>query len=135
MATDEPRELVMVVWVEDRGRSINTLAYHNGRGLVRVYHRDAYDLRLDMGRPDPTVPIPYHGSKLEALLWMADHRGEQCQVLLRVGVELGWSREELAQEPDFLVRNWLVEGRDGVSDGVDSLGKTARPGASWRPSR
>jgi len=69
---------------------------------------------------DGTPPLPYQATALDALLWMGRHRGDQLQVPLRVGVELGWGRGEMAQEPGFVPREAAQEARGGPSEGQDT---------------
>jgi len=88
--------LVIITWIgeHDTADGVNTLAYNNGEGLVRVYERDCYD-----GRCDDTVPgstLPFFDDAREALVWMATHRGKSIQLSVRAAKLLGWQRHEMA---------------------------------------
>jgi hypothetical protein len=89
-------ELVIITWIgeHDIADGVNTLAYNNGEGLVRVYERDRYD-----GRCDDTVPgstLPFFDDAREALAWMATHRGKSIQLSVRAAKMFGWQKHELA---------------------------------------
>lgn len=87
--TDTPQ--VIITWMTKHdNESICSLAWNNGAGPARVYARDQYDSRLDLGR-DRTKdgPIPYFKNYREALAWMLANRGEQCQVDVIAAHRLG----------------------------------------------
>lgn len=99
MATrkSKPQE-VIILWKEKHGtaaHTVMTLAYYSGQGKVRVYHRDQYDGRLDLGRG---TPLPYFADGMLALLHMERHLGldGMCQVSVRTAGALGFKRWELA---------------------------------------
>lgn len=68
--------LVAIVWATnvDRAKTVDDLdfhflAYDGGNGDVRVYHRDQYDPRCDLGRDRAKDgPLPYFGN------WQAAER-------------------------------------------------------------
>lgn len=55
---------VIIVWAEEWPvERLRTLAYHSGKGSVRVYPRDAYDGRLRLGE---MRPLPYFDDPRDA---------------------------------------------------------------------
>ena len=95
------RTEVIMVWRE--GDEFRTLAYNSGKGQVRVYHRDQYDGRCDLGR-EPRFrsaraePLPYFAEAHRAAEHMAKRPGldGMCQVQVRAAGSLGFKRHEMA---------------------------------------
>lgn len=76
----QQKQLVIVTWMPAHGEiSVATIAYDNGRGPVRIYERDRYDGRCNLGR---TEPLPFFATAEEAMRFMALTRGQDsmCQV-------------------------------------------------------
>jgi len=84
---------VFICWVSSSSHDhIMSLTYNNGMGLVRVYQKDRYDSRLNLGR---TEPLPYFDEPSEAYIWMKKNPDEQCQCNTKIAPSLGWKRSEL----------------------------------------
>lgn len=84
---------VFIAWFPDGPGSeapdiVNTLTSYYG---TRVYVRDLYDGRLDLGR-EGLPPRPYFDSVNDAFDHMAKNRGSggTCQIDVRLRVDLGW---------------------------------------------
>jgi hypothetical protein len=88
---------VIVAWINDwsAADTVNTLGYDGGRGPVRVYEKDNYDSRMDLGNA-PGSKLPYFEHAPEALLWMAAHRDQHIQLDTNAALSLGFSKKELA---------------------------------------
>jgi hypothetical protein len=89
--------LVIIAWVDgwSAADSVSTLGYNNGKGGVRVYEKDNYDGRVDLGCP-PGERRPFFDNAREALLWMAAHRDQQIQLSVSAARDMGFSKSELA---------------------------------------
>lgn len=126
---------VIIVWAEEWPvRELHTVAYHSGKGHVRVYPRDAYDGRLALaelfgGRP----PLPYFRTAAEAgayiagearKVWeaadaarrlggepVADPFPGMCQVDVRAALELGYDLRELDPLALRMLAPGLLSGR------------------------
>lgn len=85
---------VFIAWVGKGEKHFSFLAYDNGNGQIRVYEKDKYDGRLDLGR---TEPLPYFDSYAAAIFWMANHKGEQCQVDTKLYKAFRFEKCELAE--------------------------------------
>jgi hypothetical protein len=82
---------IIIAWMQKGDNdSIFTLGWNNGQGPTRVYDKDRYDARLDMGRDrDRDGPLPCFANYREAMAWMLANRGEQCQVTVPAAMRLG----------------------------------------------
>jgi hypothetical protein len=82
---------VFIVWIPEDVEAgvLHTLTSYHG---TRVYVRDNYDPRLDLGR-EGLPPRPYFTSLWDALEHMAANPGTDgtCQVDVRLRGEMGWS--------------------------------------------
>ena len=63
---------------------IKALCY--GDGSCRVYNRNHYDARVDLGRNEQDKPIPYFRHRHEVLAFLVANPGEQCQVDTRTNL-------------------------------------------------
>lgn len=87
-------EIVMICWIEKFDTElpeISTVAYHSGSGSPRVYVKDAYDGRFDLGST-PDQKLSYFDNANSAFRYMILNKGHQfaCQVNICVVHELGW---------------------------------------------
>jgi len=73
---------VWIVWSPD-GDLDNLRVLSFGDGSSRVYDRDNYDGRVDLGRDDASKPVPYFRTRARALAFLCAHPGEQCQIDIR----------------------------------------------------
>lgn len=91
---------VIIMWMSKHDNtSVNSLGYNSGHGPTRVYEKDKYDPRLDLGRDrERNGPLPHFSKSREALAWMLGHRGEQCQVSLDAAKSFGFDAYELSSE-------------------------------------
>ena len=74
---------VIIVWASSAAAAaegnLSRLAY--GNGDARVYDRDAYDPRIDLGRDrGQDGPVPFFTNVLAALWWCGEHPRQPCQV-------------------------------------------------------
>lgn len=115
-----PPPPVIIVWAEKWPvRELHTLAYYSGKGHVRVYPRNGYDVRLALGELfGGAPPLPYFRTALEAGAYIAGEARKEwealdaarrlggdpprtnpfpgmCQVDARVAPSLGWSFAEI----------------------------------------
>jgi hypothetical protein len=75
---------VWVVWSPDGDLdNVKTLVY--GDGSTRVYPKDEYDGRIDLGRTEKT-PIPYFRYRTAAVAFLVANPGKECQVDTRTGL-------------------------------------------------
>jgi hypothetical protein len=83
---------VLVVWFD--GDEFCTLAHDNGEGAIRVYPRDQYDARLDLGRDEP---IMFCGSEDQARVFMTGAPGREgaVQIPTRLAPAFGFDRGDL----------------------------------------
>ena len=82
---------VIICWMSNHD-TIMSLAYNNGEGVVRVYPKNQYDGRLNLGRASL---LPYFDSPKEAYAWMKGNPDAQCQCNTKIAPALGWERSEL----------------------------------------
>ncbi len=80
--------LIVIMWAtnfEPDGVSYGFLAHNGGNGPVRVYHRDQYDARCDLGRDRAKDgPLPYFGNWQHARqFFLANPARTECQVDIR----------------------------------------------------
>ncbi len=79
--------LVFISWMgQYSDDTINALAHRGGRGPIRVYDKDRYNPKI----------LPYFQDADQALIFMYENRGKQCQVDLRAARELGFDLREMA---------------------------------------
>ena len=74
---------VCIAWTASHAESLYFLTFDGdgGAGSVRVYPRDQYDWRLNLGRGDKG-PLPFFDEPVTALAWMNENPGKRCQVAL-----------------------------------------------------
>jgi hypothetical protein len=96
--TKAKQTLVIIAWIDDHVAAdvVSTLGYNGGRGGIRVYEKDNYDGRVDLGCP-PGERRPFFENSREALAWMATHRDQQIQLSVGAAVAMGFSRSEMAE--------------------------------------
>jgi hypothetical protein len=89
---------VFMVWMNTvPGKdTFQTLAYYGGKGQIRVYYKDRYDPRCDLGLEGKR---PYFDNATDAVVYMSKNRGTEgmCQVHHRCAKAFGFQRQELAQ--------------------------------------
>jgi hypothetical protein len=83
---------VLIVWFD--GKEFCTLAHDNGDGAIRVYPRDQYDARIDLGRDEPLL---YCGSERHARAHMTAAQGRDgaCQIPTWLAPAFGFPRSDL----------------------------------------
>ena len=69
---------VWIVWSPD-GDLDNVRVLSYGDGSSRVYERDHYDSRVDLGRNN-NEKAPYFRRRAEALAFLTANPGKECQV-------------------------------------------------------
>ena len=82
---------VIITWMQPNdNETVCSLGWNSGQGPTRIYDKDHYDGRLDLGR-DRTKdgPLPHFNKAREAFAWMLANRGKQCQVHVTVGRAMG----------------------------------------------
>ena len=109
---------VFMVWMNgtrDKDYTFETLAYHSGKGQVRVYYKDQYDPRCDLGLEGKR---PYFDNSGDAVKYMSDHPGQDgmCQVHHRCAKAFGFQQQELAEVEVPLGLLELKLGQDADSD-------------------
>jgi hypothetical protein len=90
---------VIIIWIREgeHAEHVQTLAYNSGRGPIRVYRRDEYDPRCNMGNEHR---LPFFTSGGDAVHWCLEHRGQQCQLRESGGRKLFPTHENEYAEPD-----------------------------------
>ena len=106
---------VFIAWFPDGSEPpsiINTLDSYYG---TRVYLRDLYDGRLDLGR-DGLPPHPYFDSVHEAFEHMAKNRGLDgtCQIDVRLRDALGWNGPFNEYLPEGIAEGLPEPARSGM---------------------
>lgn len=83
---------VIIVWFD--GDEFCSLAYDNGKGPIRVYPRDQYDARLDLGRDEP---IMFCGNEDQARVFMTSQPGVDgaIQIPTWLAPAFGFARADL----------------------------------------
>ncbi len=77
---------VVIAWIPNYDDStVHGLAYAGGKALIRVFLKDEYDSRLDIGR---CKKLPYFDDYDTALLWMIFNKASMCQIDLIVAVRM-----------------------------------------------
>lgn len=75
---------VWIAWAPNGDpEDIRTLVFHDGQ--PRVYERNNYDPRIDLGRTDNS-PIPCFRHARAALAFLVANPGKECQVDTRSGL-------------------------------------------------
>lgn len=88
--------MVIIAWIgeHDVANSVSTIGYNGGNGPVRVYERDHYDDRMDLGN-DPGSTLPYFTDASRAIVWMTLNRGKQIQLDVHAARTMGFEEHEL----------------------------------------
>lgn len=92
---------VLIVWYE--GGEFCTLAHDNGAGPIRIYPRDQYDARLDLGRDEP---IMFCGNEDQARVFMTSSPGVDgaCQIPTWLAPAFGFNRADFDKAALSLLR-------------------------------